>query len=182
MVPGSMSTDTSSAPARRICDYLQRKQELVEQASHAFAPVVEAFLGDLCADLRQCRPQVPDALLLEMFLSGVGIEDETRSRCIETCRRYSEICGLGIRQHFLQVEGDDATVTLDFEMLNALRRRIAESLGEHVPVMLRVQLHSSDDGIRDITLVNADRLELVDLESLCGALAGYWTAAGGDGA
>ena len=87
-----------------------------------------------------------------------------------------------IRQHFLQVEGDDATVTLDFEMLNALRRRIAESLGEHVPVLLRVQLHSADDGIRDITLVNADRLELVDLESLCGALAGYWTATGGDGA
>lgn len=172
------STDNSSpAPhAQRISDYLQRKQRLIDQANAGFAPVVRAFLSDLCADLRQCRPHMADALLVEMFLSGVGIEDETTARGQATCQHYREYFGLAVRRHDVRLSGDDATVTLELGMHNALHRVIAESLGEAVPLTLRVRLTSADNDAHDIALVDAGRLDLADLEPLCAALNGYWAA------
>ena len=167
-------SDPFPSPAARIAGYLSRKRELTAHLREGFAPLVHALLRDLCADLRRCRPGVADAMLIEMYFSGVGIEDETRSRCGSVCRRYSDELGLGIREHHLQLTGDDCIVTLELELQNSLSQVVTDCLGEPVPVTLRVQLHSAENAVQDIELVNLEKLELADLESLNAALVDYW--------
>ncbi len=167
-------SEPSPSPTARISGYLRRKRELMSQLKKGFAPLVHALLRDLCADLRRCRPGVADAMLVEMFFSGVGIEDETRSRCGTICRHYSDDLGLGIREHHLQLTGDDCIVTLELELQNALSQVVTDCLGEPVPVTLRVQLHSADNAVQDIELVNLEKLELADLEALNTALTDHW--------
>lgn len=162
------------SPDARIAGYLRRKRELMAHLRRGFVPLVQALLRDLCADLRRCRPGVADAMLVEMYFSGVGIEDETRSRCGSICRHYSDDLGLGIREHHLQLTGDDCIVTLELELQNMLSKVVTDCLGEPVPVILRVQLHSADNAAQDIELVNLEKLELADLEALNSALADYW--------
>ena len=167
-------SEPSLTPSTRISGYMRRKRKLMAQLKLGFAAIIHALLRDLCADLRRCRPGVADAMLIEMYFSGVGIEDETRTLCATTCQRYSDDFGLGIRSHHLQLRGDDCIVTLELELRNVLSRLVTECLGEPLPVSLRVQLHSADNVVQDIELVNVGKLELADLESLNAALTDYW--------
>lgn len=169
-----MASSQSPSRAQRINDYLHRKQELIEQLNKGFSPIVRALLRELAGELRLCRPGMPDALLIEMHFSGVGIEDETRTRCEGICQHYGEHHGLGVRQHHLQLAGEDAIVTLEIELRSALQRLVVDCLGGPIPLTIRVQLHSADNGVQDIAVTSIEKLDLADLEVLHAALTRCW--------
>lgn len=159
---------------RRINDYLREKKRLAAQATEAFLPAIRALVGDLCIELGKCRPQTPDAVLIEMFLSDVGIDDEARAACLEIDEYYREHIGLGLLDHHLDVVGHDVIVTLRLEVAGSLRQLVHDTLGEALPLLLRVTLHSAQPGFSAASLVDAENLDLQDLSPLCAAIARYW--------
>ena len=159
--------------AGRIGGYLLRKKNLVRQVGACFAPAVGSLLSDLCTELRASRPDASDAMLVEMFLSNVGIDDEVMTACLAINENYLEHFGIGIQDHRLDVLSHDVAVTLRFRMANRLLHVVSRRFEESVHFLVQAKLGQGAT-VEEIVLVGAELLEMVDLENLTTVLGEYW--------
>lgn len=172
--------DGTDGDGDRINRYLLRKKSLIEGFGVAFASLTGALVDDLCRELRKYRADVPDAMLVEMFLSDIGIEEEGMEAGFAVNQRYLEHYGLGIHSHCLEPCGEGVIVTLQFTLAYDLLRRVSDELGAWMDLLVQARLHSWQKDIQDVELRDAVLLELADLENLVALLRRHWPQLGGD--
>lgn len=166
----------ASPNAQRIKRYLRRKSVLVDKIEAPLTRAAEGLVAELCAELRRRIPETPDAVLLEMLMSGIGIDRSTGVECRRISDRYLESAGLGIVGHRVQLTEAKLSTVLYLAMEKSFSSLLTRALGDDFDVVLEATLSPSQSGVQQVRIPDLQRLDLADLEKLHATLDRYGKA------